>query len=510
MKKLVLFTVLMVTGITMFAQSIVSGGRMERNDQKSASKPNRTSYGEFYSFTGWESSPEWESIRCLTHFTEHGEKVELPYSYLVEDPEAMGIGDLFTDITPGVLYNKDEGYGATNKLYRSMDYGYTWEVIEELSGSTDLYWTFKNAPGVLLKRNSNPAELRISYDYGSHFEHLDIPPFNCYSIAGWNVGEFFRQGVTSDWMRFIAHSTDYNQTADTVFYTEQESIKMATGADEGELYTYYSSYDPSFYTMSYSLFYSSDYGRINRLLMTIDSLVVGDVFVMDDWEFVADNEPGVFYSIKRQHSIVLADNGKMWIDYYRNYGDSLVTTYFHHFRPNWYSQHSPVMDCEIAGCDENSVTLRWNEPETRPDEVLVGYQVYRGENLISEDLVAGTGYTDYYSGTGRLKYHIIAVYSDGDVSKSYNIAYCDQTESVQEHDDIVWNSITLSPNPTSGIVRITGASVAEVQVYNTLGQLLKTVLSTNEISLEGLPQGVYTLRIADERGFVVTRKVVKE
>jgi hypothetical protein len=67
--------------------------------------------------------------------------------------------------------------------------------------------------------------------------------------------------------------------------------------------------------------------------------------------------------------------------------------------------------------------------------------------------------------------------------------------------------LTLSPNPTSGLVRIAGANAAEVQVYNTLGQLLKTVRSTNEISLEGLPQGVYTLRIADEKGrFTSTRK----
>jgi hypothetical protein len=43
-----------------------------------------------------------------------------------------------------------------------------------------------------------------------------------------------------------------------------------------------------------------------------------------------------------------------------------------------------------------------------------------------------------------------------------------------------------------------------------MGQLLKTVRSTNEINLEGLPQGVYTLRIADEKGFVVVRKVVME
>ena len=70
--------------------------------------------------------------------------------------------------------------------------------------------------------------------------------------------------------------------------------------------------------------------------------------------------------------------------------------------------------------------------------------------------------------------------------------------------------VNVHPNPTSGLVSIEGVAATEVQVYNAMGQLLKTVRSTNEINLEGLPQGVYTLRIADEKGFVVVRKVVKE
>ena len=115
--------------------------------------------GEFYSFAGWEDNNGGSGIRSLAHYTEHGKKVELPYSYLIDDPEAMGIGnDFITDATPGVLYNKDDGAGQTNKLYRSMDYGHTWEAIDDLSGCSDEYWTFKNAPGVLLK-------LRICFDF---------------------------------------------------------------------------------------------------------------------------------------------------------------------------------------------------------------------------------------------------------------------------------------------------------------------------------------------------------
>ena len=72
------------------------------------------------------------------------------------------------------------------------------------------------------------------------------------------------------------------------------------------------------------------------------------------------------------------------------------------------------------------------------------------------------------------------------------------------------NGFTLSPNPTSGIVRIEGITAAETMVCDVLGQLLKTAQNTNEIDLKGLPQGVYLLRVTDEKGATATRKVVVE
>jgi hypothetical protein len=69
---------------------------------------------------------------------------------------------------------------------------------------------------------------------------------------------------------------------------------------------------------------------------------------------------------------------------------------------------------------------------------------------------------------------------------------------------------TLQPNPTTGHVTVTGETATEVQVYNALGQLVKTVQNTNEVSLEGLPQGVYLLRVTTEDGKVFSDQVVKE
>jgi hypothetical protein len=69
---------------------------------------------------------------------------------------------------------------------------------------------------------------------------------------------------------------------------------------------------------------------------------------------------------------------------------------------------------------------------------------------------------------------------------------------------------TIHPNPTTGIVRIEGEKAVEIQVFNPLGQLVQTVQNTNAINLEGLPHGVYLLRVTTEDGKVFSDKVVKE
>ena len=137
--------------------------------------------------------------------------------------------------------------------------------------------------------------------------------------------------------------------------------------------------------------------------------------------------------------------------------------------------------------------------------MLVGYQIYRGVTLVSEDLITETEYTDNYSGGGRLNYHVLAVYSDGETSKSYNIVYCKQTEGVGENEN--GTKVAVFPNPANGLVCIEGVVADEVQVYNALGQMVKTVRGTNEIDVADLVEGVYLVRIMDAEGKVYTNKI---
>ena len=68
--------------------------------------------------------------------------------------------------------------------------------------------------------------------------------------------------------------------------------------------------------------------------------------------------------------------------------------------------------------------------------------------------------------------------------------------AVDELSDVV----KLYPNPANSVVHIEGIVADEVQVYNSLGQLVKTVQGTNHICVEGLPKGIYMLRITDAEG----------
>ena len=113
------------------------------------------------------------------------------------------------------------------------------------------------------------------------------------------------------------------------------------------------------------------------------------------------------------------------------------------------------------------------------------------------------GYLDYYDCENNL----LCEYKDGEQvfeNTEYNTCYIDET-SVQEQGQ---QQITIYPNPAKETMLIEGAKASEVQLYNALGQVVKTVRGTNEIPVADLPQGVYLLRIADAEGKDYTNKIM--
>ena len=73
---------------------------------------------------------------------------------------------------------------------------------------------------------------------------------------------------------------------------------------------------------------------------------------------------------------------------------------------------------------------------------------------------------------------------------------------------LISSGLIVYPNPVNDVVRIDGVTATEVLVYNVLGQLTKTVCDMNGFSVADLPEGVYLLRIRDEKGNVYTDKII--
>lgn len=71
----------------------------------------------------------------------------------------------------------------------------------------------------------------------------------------------------------------------------------------------------------------------------------------------------------------------------------------------------------------------------------------------------------------------------------------------------------IHPNPTNGLVTITGENLRQAEVINMLGQQVLSVQGKGDelhIDIAALPAGVYFVTVTDKEGRKWVRKVVKE
>ena len=71
----------------------------------------------------------------------------------------------------------------------------------------------------------------------------------------------------------------------------------------------------------------------------------------------------------------------------------------------------------------------------------------------------------------------------------------------------------IHPNPTNGMVAITGENLQQAEVFNMLGQKLLGVKGKGDelhIDMAALPTGIYFVTVTDEEGRKCVRKVMKE
>ena len=207
-----------------------------------------------------------------------------------------------------------------------------------------------------------------------------------------------------------------------------------------------------------------------------------------------------------------------YMDWYADYpwvvDDLPIVDEYKGGRVRFYRDWNPSSECRpIDWANVRSGTLCISSTLTSPEgtegiaQGITGYRIYRDGTLIKEIPYSFVTYftdTEFTRETD-VEYCVTAVYGDEESEPICATVTITGTEEAPKID-----GITVSPNPTNGIVRIEGSTVTEVQVYNTLGQLVKTVRNSYEVNLMDLPQGIYTVRVAMGDGNDVIRKVVKE
>jgi len=84
-------------------------------------------------------------------------------------------------------------------------------------------------------------------------------------------------------------------------------------------------------------------------------------------------------------------------------------------------------------------------------------------------------------------------------------------EQILSVDEYTLTDFSVYPNPTTGILNIQSkTTIVQIELYNLLGQLVKSNTNQNTINISSVDQGVYFIKVMDENGNIGSQKVVKK
>ena len=133
---------------------------------------------------------------------------------------------------------------------------------------------------------------------------------------------------------------------------------------------------------------------------------------------------------------------------------------------------------------------------------FVIYDSY-GNGICCED---GDGYYRIIDEFGR----VIVDGSGEFTNMTYSIISVEQGGAVGE---ISASAYKVYPNPVKDVLTIKGDDVSQVMIYNSLGQLVKSLETHNdvvEVNVENFQNGMYFINIINNNGKIIAKKVVVE
>ena len=163
----------------------------------------------------------------------------------------------------------------------------------------------------------------------------------------------------------------------------------------------------------------------------------------------------------------------------------------------------PVTDFEgVYIQEENQVNLSWNAPET---PALLGFDIYRNDIPIAKVAPTVIFYSDSTANleSGIYKYCVIPVYTavcnleDACFETPINVGIKDYSDNIM-----------IYPNPANDVIHITGTDIANVKVFNNIGQLILTQHNTNTINISALQNGFYILSVETINRQITQKKLI--
>lgn len=158
--------------------------------------------------------------------------------------------------------------------------------------------------------------------------------------------------------------------------------------------------------------------------------------------------------------------------------------------------------------DAPKVSLGRSNVGRNPDRALLGYNVYRNDVQVNDELVLETNYTDTGFGTGDICYVVTAVYSMCGESEPSN-EVCFEGISAANYD---LSQLRVYPNPSNSLVNIElNNNVNRIEIYNYAGQIVYQQTITKELMIQvdvrNYEAGAYLVRFINNDGKTLTKKI---
>jgi hypothetical protein len=331
--------------------------------------------GEIYISVGWYYAGTKDYV-AFFRSTDNGEHIQMQYS------ADHSIGAPMDDFASGSIYLKQVG-----ALKVSHDYGVNWSLVDD---EVNVSYISGYDSGEIYKAAN--YKLYRSTDYGTTFEVINSDSLHMpLADVGALPGEIYGLNGDAEYGYHLYHSFDYGNTyactdIDSIF--PYYSCEICRGTAPGEVYLIYTLFPSTLYNIE--IYHSTDYGE------TFSRQYVSDYFEYGWWgmAYTAGREPGSFYIIRTCPDETLS-HILLYIDYSNDYGKTF-TTYFHDLLPD-VSIEDKIVEVNQLFNLPNPFTSQTSVNFTLPKEAEININVTSLQGVMVKKIRLGKCTAGYHS-----------------------------------------------------------------------------------------------------------------